>query len=133
MPKEQEVIEYFKEQIDVCFKNAEICDDNNFDEEATYLREESYMLETVLNILKEKDKKIDSRNRLLQIVGIELNEAEIKIEEKDKIIDLMAEQLEGVPINKNIPNFENPNLKEYITIFTNKEDIKQYFEQKSDK
>ena len=133
MPKEQEVIEYFKKQIDICLKNAEICDDNNFDEEATYLREESYMLETVLNMLKEKDKKIDSKNRLLQIVGIELNEAEIKIEEKDKIIDLMAEQLEGVPINKNIPNFENPNLKEYITIFTNKEDIKQYFEQKSDK
>lgn len=59
MTKEQEVIEYFKKQIDICLKNAEICDDNNFDEEATYLREESYMLETVLNMLKEKDKEID--------------------------------------------------------------------------
>lgn len=58
MTKEQEVIEYFKKQIDICLKNAEICDDNNFDEEATYLREESYMLETVLNMLKEKDKEI---------------------------------------------------------------------------
>lgn len=68
MPKEQEVIEYFKEQIDVCFKNAEICDDNNFDEEATYLREEGYMLETALNILKEKDKEIEKKNEILNKV-----------------------------------------------------------------
>ena len=55
------------------------------------------------------------------------------LKEKDKEIDLMAEQLEGVPINKNISNFEQPNLKECITIFTNKEDVKQYFKSKAEK
>lgn len=60
MTKEQEeAIEYIKKRINVCNENADICDDNNFDEEATYLREESYMLETVLFMLKEKDKQIN--------------------------------------------------------------------------
>ncbi len=88
MTKEQEVIEYFKKQRDICLENAEICDDNNFDEEAICLRKQQYMYETVLNMLKEKDKEIESKNRLLQIVGIELNEAETKIEEKEKIRSL---------------------------------------------
>ena len=44
-------------------------------------------MQTLLNVLKEKDKKIASKNRLLQIVGIELNEAETKIEEKDREIE----------------------------------------------
>ena len=70
MTKEQEVIKYIETRIKICNENADICDDNDFDEEATYLREESYMLETVLSMLKEKDKEI---------------------EKKDKIIDLMAE------------------------------------------
>ena len=59
MTKEQEVIEYIEKRIKICNENADICDDNNFDEEATYLREESYMLETVLSMLKEKDKEIE--------------------------------------------------------------------------
>lgn len=59
MTKEQEVITYIKKRIKICNENADICDDNDFDEEATYLREESYMLETVLSMLKEKDAKIE--------------------------------------------------------------------------
>ena len=70
MTKEQEVIKYTETRIKICNENADICDDNDFDEEATYLREESYMLETVLSMLKEKDKEM---------------------EKKDKIIDLMAD------------------------------------------
>ena len=56
MTNEQEVIKYIKTRIKICNENADICDDNDFDEEATYLREESYMLETDLNMLKEKEK-----------------------------------------------------------------------------
>lgn len=59
MTEEQEVIKYIEKRIKVCNENADICDDNDFDEEATYLREESYMLETVLSMLKEKDRQID--------------------------------------------------------------------------
>lgn len=66
-------------------------------------------IETVLNMLKEKDKEI---------------------EKKDKIIDLMAEQLIRVPINKSKRNFEEPNFEEEIIIFADKEYIKQYFERK---
>ena len=59
MTKEQEVITYIKKRIKICNENADVCDDNDFDEEATYLREESYMLETVLSMLKQKDKEIE--------------------------------------------------------------------------
>ena len=65
MTKEQEVIKYIETRIKICNENADICDDNDFDEEATYLREESYMLETVLNMLKEKDKEIEELKQAL--------------------------------------------------------------------
>ena len=91
MTKEQEVITYIKKQIKICNENADVCDDNDFDEEATYLREESYMLETVLSMLKEKDKEM---------------------EKKDKIIDLMEEELkERRYIFMNIPKKE---IKQYF-------------------
>lgn len=94
---EEEAIEYIKKRIKVCNENADICDDNNFNEEATYLREESYMLETVLNMLKEKDAEIEQKN-----TEIAEKNAEIKtltqtnksykgmIRKKDKIIYEMA-------------------------------------------
>ena len=65
MTKEQEVIKYIETRIKICNENADICDDNDFDEEATYLREESYMLETALNMLKEKDKKIEKKDKII--------------------------------------------------------------------
>lgn len=74
-------------------------------------------MQTLLNVLKEKDKKIASKNRLLQIVGIELNEAETKIEEKDEEIDLMAEHIQ------NGCDFDNR--------IKTKEEIKQYFKSKA--
>ncbi len=65
MTKEQEVIKYIETRIKICNENADICDDNDFDEEATYLREESYMLETVLNMLNEKDSEIERLEQTL--------------------------------------------------------------------
>lgn len=47
------------------------------------------------------------------------------------MIDLMAEQLIGLLVNKIKQDFEKPNFKAEITIFTDKEDIKQYFERKA--
>ena len=115
-------------------------------------------IKTVLNMLKEKDKEIEFQKDINKIEKnrhkktekslkgqiIKNNKIIEKLEKeaqgyfeenikKDKQIDLMAEQLKGVPINKNIPNFEKPNLKECITIFTNKEDIKQYYKNKAEK
>ena len=101
MTKEQEVITYIKKQIKICNENADVCDDNDFNEEATYLREESYMLETVLSMLKQKDKEI---------------------EKKDKIIDLMSEWL-----YEDDTSFGYGKLKDINT----SEKIKQYFERKA--
>ena len=57
--EQREAIEYLERQIRVCNENAEICDNNNFDEEATHLREESYMLHTVLSLIKEQQEEIE--------------------------------------------------------------------------
>ena len=87
---EEEAIEYIKRRIKVCNENADICDDNNFNEEATYLREESYMLETVLSMLKEKDAKIEhleeKRNNQKEELAI-LNE---KQKEMNKLINTVS-------------------------------------------
>ena len=63
--EQREAIEYLERQIRVCNENAEICDDNNFDEEATHLREESYMLDTVLSLIKEQEEEIEILNLAL--------------------------------------------------------------------
>lgn len=112
---EEEAIEYIKRRIKVCNENADICDDNNFNEEATYLREESYMLETVLNMLKENSAEIQQKNT-------ELAEKNAEIEKKDKIIDLMAEWL-----YEDDTSFGYGKLKDINT----SEKIKQYFERKA--
>lgn len=62
---EKEAIKYIEKRIKICNENADICDDNDFDEEATCLREEGYMLETVLNMLKEKDKEIEKLKKFI--------------------------------------------------------------------
>lgn len=51
-------------------------------------------IETVLNMLKEKDRQIESKNRLLRIIGRKLNEAETELGKKNKIIDLIKAELE---------------------------------------
>ena len=77
MTKEQEVIKYIETRIKICNENADICDDNDFDEEATYLREESYMLETVLSMLKEKDKEIEKKDKIIDRTAITIIQRDI--------------------------------------------------------
>lgn len=120
MTKEQEVIKYIETRIKICNENADICDDNDFDEEATYLREESYMLETALNMLKEKDEKIAKYEKIYK--EYDCYRWVKELEKKDKMIDLMAEQLAGLTIWNN--------EKEKPLILPDIEDVKQYFERK---
>lgn len=75
-------------------------------------------IETILNMLKEKDTEIEKLKQ------------DLIIRKKDRQIDLMAEQLIGLPVNKIKQDFEKPNFKAEITIFTDKDAIKQYFERK---
>lgn len=71
-------------------------------------------IETVLNMLKKKDKTkkalIQSRNKYKEIA-----------KKKDQIIDLMATQLAGLTIWNN--------EKEEPLILTDKEDVIKYFEE----
>ena len=134
MTKEQEVIEYFKKQIESSSENADICDDNNFNEEAAYLRKQRYMYKTVLNMLNkysadsaEKDKiiaeksaEIEKLKRDFKIVDQECSRLEKKEAKQDKMIDLMAEELQThmfvVSVGKTI---------------IGKKGIKEYYEQKA--
>ena len=150
MTKEQEAMKYIEKRIKVCNENADICDDNNFDEEATYLREESYMLETVLSMLKEKDRQIErleqtlTRNIARNVIASMKESAkskedlemlnkgwQIELEKKDKQIDLMAETIRNLAIS--LANYKGSYDKETINFTGNIKDIKQCFERKSDK
>lgn len=81
--------------------------------------------------LDKKDKMIDLRNKELIIKEDELKFSDEERIKLNKMIDLMAEQLIGLPVNKIKQDFEKPNFKAEITIFTDKEDIKQHFERKA--
>ena len=115
MTKEQEVIKYIETRIKICNENADICDDNDFDEEATYLREESYMLETVLNMLKEKDEQIAKYEKIYK--EYDCYRWVKELEKKDKQIDLMARAI------------DNYDSQLEINTFRDKEHVKQYFKE----
>ena len=103
MTKEQEVIKYIKTRIKICNENADICDDNDFDEEATYLREESYMLETVLSMLKENSAEIEKKNT-------ELAEKNAEIEKLKKFINyLQLKNIKDLDTKIYMANFINDN------------------------
>lgn len=154
MTKEQEVIEYFKKQIESCSENADICDDNNFNEEAAYLRKQRYMYKTVLNMLNkysadsaEKDKiiaeksaEIEKKNKEIEklktdfkIVDQECSRPERKEVKQDKMIELMAEFIENNTLNDVLIENVCLTLKcknEECHEDNWKECIKQYFERR---
>lgn len=108
---------------------------------------ENNAIETVLNMLKEKDKKIEKlrnnnkdllrklRNRIKEVKKLErkdyksivtkqgktLEERAEQLKKKDKIIDLMTEQLVGLTIWNN--------KKEEPLILKSKKELKQYFKE----
>lgn len=121
MTKEQEAIEKCKEIIQQnkeIVKQARLSKDTNAIELTANCNKESIAIETVLNMLKEKDKEI---------------------KKKDKIIDLLVNKL-----NQDCKVFENGEIKEIVEIYEKikstsdlrgielrKECIKQYFERKA--
>lgn len=79
--EEKKAIEFFEKRKNICLENANICDENDYDGEAEYLREEKMYIDTVLNIIA----KLQKEN-----------------EEKDKQIDLMANYI------VNLIKYNNP-------------------------
>lgn len=99
-------------------------------------------IETVLNMLKEKDEEIQFQKDINKTEKDRHKQAEKSlkghIEKKDKMIDLLVNKL-----NQNCKVFENSEIKEIVEIYekikstsnlrgieVRKECIKQYFERK---
>ena len=53
----EEAKEYFKKRIDICNENADICDENDFNEEAIQLREEQKITENILQYIEQLETK----------------------------------------------------------------------------
>ena len=94
----EEAINYFKKRMDICLENAEICDKNDFDEEATCLRKEQILIETVLKELK----RLQEENKKMEIEianhvyweSTPVNEIKKMYVPKDKIREKIKEQKE---------------------------------------
>ena len=108
--KQKEAIEYFKKRIDICMENANICDDNDFDEEATCLRKEQILTETVVNLLQTQ---------------------QAEIEKKDKIIDEMATYIATLDIEEDICEKTKNEHCDKMNFGECEDCIKQYFERKA--
>ena len=144
MTKEQEeAIEYFKKHIkyfEEQIKFIEATDCDYYDEELELYQNRVKQFNTVLSMLKEKDKQIDKlkkhndellrklRNRVKEVKKLEkyslykkeFSRLNKQLQNKDKIIDLMAEDMA----------FDNE-INSMEDIRTIKEQIKQYFENKA--
>lgn len=147
--KEKEAIKYFEKRMDICLENANICDENDFDEEATYLRKEQIFIETVLNLIEKQQAEIEKYKEMYAVsVADRVNSAfkqehknnedlemlykgfQIELEEKNKIIDRMADFMWEYDCCSNLP-------EEYCQSCCNlgqgKQCIKEYFKKKVQK
>ncbi len=120
MTKEQEAIERCKSIVRV---NKDFLKGNK----QTINQEEIDCIETVLNMLKEKDKEIE---RLEYIKKSFDYVAQKEIENKDKQINLMAEQIKISEPTMKIESFDIKPKTKFSMRYLNKEEVKQYFERK---
>lgn len=102
MTKEQEVIEYFKKQIESCSENADICDDNNFNEEAAYLRKQRYMYKTVLNMLNKYSAESAEKDKIIAEKSVEIEKLEKESKQYFETTIKQAKQFD-----KEIENYKN--------------------------
>lgn len=96
--EEKKAIEFFEKRKNICLENANICDENDYDGEAEYLREEKMYIDTVLNIItkqqKENKELRKGQNSLMQNRK-KWKDRYYKLKKKSKkIIDLMAQNIE---------------------------------------
>ena len=91
----------------------------------------------VLEMLEKQDNIIESKNRLLKTLGIELNRTETELEKKKKIIDLMAQdKYENVEVGQ-MADIGHEIGYDLVKLFSGIPDeevlniIKQYFENKA--
>ena len=124
MTKEEEAIEYIQKQIDYYkeqIKFIEAVDSDYYDEEYELYKNRIKQFETVLNMLKEKDK-------LYHKALADLVKADRKNIENEMVIDLMAETIRKLAIS--LASYKGSYNKETINFTGNIKGIKQYFERK---
>ena len=128
----QKQIDYFKKQI----KFIEAVDRTYYESEYRLYKNRVKQFETVLNMLKEKDADIEEYKRMIAAGIINAAKDELvqeknkELEKKDKIIDLMSEQIKiPEPIIK-IESFDIKPKTKFGMRYLNKEEVKQYFERK---
>lgn len=113
------------------FKSIKVLYGNTFAMTTEQLKILQEDIETAINILKEKDKKIEKDRELKHRLCKEVNQMFTEVEEKDKIIDLMATFIDAQ--NTRMLEDEYTSIKNIYTIIgfdKDKEGIKQYFERK---
>ena len=124
-------IKFLKQRIDVCIENANICDENDFDEEASQLREEQKHIKTVLNLIQqlqeEKEKYKELYNKALSDLAID-----------DKVINEMAKYIRVDDIEEfddiDLCDFLGKSYDDCRHLSSACEDcIKQYFKKKAEK
>lgn len=94
------------------------------DKEIEYQKEKRENQKTELAILNKKQKEMNKLINTVQSYKGMFKKSQKEIKNKDKIINLMAEQLAG------LTTWDNE--KEEPLILTDKEEVKQYFERKSE-
>lgn len=72
--EEKKAIEFFEKRKNICLENANICDENDYDGEAEYLREEKMYIDTVLNIITKQQNRIEKLKHSIEIILSELPE-----------------------------------------------------------
>lgn len=102
----EEAVNYFKKRMDICLENAEICDENDFDEEATCLRKEQILIETVLKELKRLQEENKEYKKIKDIADdVKLGEVEEAIKRANKEFiekDKIREKIEELNKNKDM-------------------------------
>ena len=88
----QKQIDYFKEQI----KFIEAVDSDYYDEEYGLYKNRVKQFETVLNMLKEKDKQINSKNGAINALQCALKERTEERDRKDDIITKLNKQIDSM-------------------------------------
>lgn len=130
--KQKEAIEYFKKRIDICMENANICDDNDFDEEATCLRKEQILTETVVNLIQTQQAEIDSLKDFKEIAESKVTDLNpIGLARTNQLLSRQCHKLQEESEKKDIDIIEAKEANRQLSVeLQNKDKIIKELEEK---
>ena len=101
------------------------------DKEIEHQKEKRKNQKAELAILNEKQKEMNKLINTISSYKGMLKKEQKEKEKKDKIIDLMAEQIKIPELTMKIESFDIKPKTKFGTRYLNKEEVKQYFERKA--